>query len=107
MPIQRNRDKIQPPIAPRRPKLAEALRNVQSALFDELFQGRASHILLGRFVATTIDSSLIVETGIGIDEQDHILVLRHGCELRCKSIPPLAPAKEVQISADRCSDHWS
>ena len=62
--------KIHPAIAPRRPKLAEGLWNAQSALCDELFQGRASHILFGRLAATTMDSSLIVETGIGIDEQD-------------------------------------
>ena len=60
----------------------------RAALCDELFQGRGSHILFGRLAATTMDSSLIVETGIGIDEQDHILILRHGSELRCKGIPP-------------------
>ena len=88
MPIQRNRDQIQPPIVPCRPKLAEGLRNAQSALCDELFQGRARHILFGRLAATTMDSSLVIGTGIGINEQDHILVLRRGNELRCKGIPP-------------------
>ena len=90
MPIQRNRDKMQPPIVPRRPKLAERLRNAQSALYDELLQGRARYILLGRLAATTMDSSLVADTGICISEQQHILVLRRGNDLRCKKYPTRA-----------------
>ena len=58
MPIQRDRDEIQPPNVPRRPKLAESLRDTEGVLRDELLQGRALWIMV--FVTSSIVRALTV-----------------------------------------------
>ena len=72
VPTQIGRDKIQTAGAPCRPKLAKSLRGTESALRDELHQGRACCLLLRCLAATTVDSSVFVEAGVGIQEHDHL-----------------------------------
>ena len=88
VPTQRDRDKIQPASVPCQPKLAESLRDSEGALHDEILQGRARFALLRCLAAATVDSSVLVEAGVGVWEHDDMLATRRSGKDLCGGAPP-------------------